>query len=229
LPHQIPPLEEIFLASRTSLPTSHRGSQITPVASGSEEASDTSGADTPPGTPNTPLSESSLLSHPQNLPLEDLDAAISNLGRITDNRTSSDNQNVEEGGTTSPVPSDFILVLENGRQYPQFAQFQYGLPVDGREQERLEIQHTKYLELLNGQLFLAPISATPRRILDLGTGIGSWAIDVADTYPADTPICPREISEKGETQLPLARKFFSCDYRINCFKDWLHPRTDEVI
>jgi hypothetical protein len=29
------------------------------------------------------------------------------------------------------------------------------------------------LELLNGQLFRAPISATPRRILDLGTGIGS--------------------------------------------------------
>lgn len=78
--------------------------------------------------------------------------------------------------------------MENGRQYPQYGQFQYGLPVDGCEQERLEIQHTKYLELLNGQLFLAPISATPRRILDLGTGIGSWAIDVADTYPNATVI-----------------------------------------
>jgi hypothetical protein len=137
LPHQIPPLEEIFLvycpaqASRTSPPTSHRESQTIPVASGSEEASDTLGADNPPGTPNTPLSESSLLSHPQNLPLEDLDAAISNLGRITDNRTGFDNQNVEDASiaseeereTTSPVPSDFILVLENGRQYSQYGQF----------------------------------------------------------------------------------------------------------
>jgi hypothetical protein len=96
--------------------------------SGSEEASDTSGADTPPGTPNTPPSESSLPSHPQYF---DLDAAISNLGRITDNRPSSDNQNVkdasiaseEERETTSPIPSDFTLVLENGRQYPQYGQF----------------------------------------------------------------------------------------------------------
>ena len=41
--------------------------------------------------------------------------------------------------------------------------------MDGPEQERLEIQHAKYLELLHGQLFLAPISATAQRILDLTT------------------------------------------------------------
>jgi len=36
--------------------------------------------------------------------------------------------------------------------------------------------------LLDGKLHLAPLDA-PHRILDIGTGTGIWAIDVADEYP----------------------------------------------
>lgn len=36
--------------------------------------------------------------------------------------------------------------------------------------------HHLYLLTLKGDLFLAPIGPTPRRILDVGTGTGIWAM-----------------------------------------------------
>ena len=36
--------------------------------------------------------------------------------------------------------------------------------------------------LFGGKLFLAPIKS-PKRVLDLGTGTGIWAIDIADMFP----------------------------------------------
>jgi ubiquinone/menaquinone biosynthesis C-methylase UbiE len=93
------------------------------------------------------------------------------------------------------------------------------------------------LELLNGQFFLAPISATPRRILDLGIGIGSWAINVADTYPDATVIAidlaviqPKFISPNyhfqiGDVEDPrrFGEKIFDFIYArdlIQSIRDW---------
>jgi len=55
---------------------------------------------------------------------------------------------------------------------------------DEQEQERLDIHHHLIVLLLGGKLHLAPISSTPHRVLDLGTGTGIWAIDFADEYPS---------------------------------------------
>jgi len=37
--------------------------------------------------------------------------------------------------------------------------------------------HEMFLTLLDRKLYLAPIGESPRRVLDLGTGTGIWAID----------------------------------------------------
>lgn len=40
--------------------------------------------------------------------------------------------------------------------------------------------HHLYLLLLDGRLHLAPIGKNPQRILDIGTGTGIWAMDMAE-------------------------------------------------
>lgn len=38
--------------------------------------------------------------------------------------------------------------------------------------------------ILDHKLHLAPLDAKPHRILDVGTGTGIWAIEMADRYPS---------------------------------------------
>jgi SAM-dependent methyltransferase len=77
-----------------------------------------------------------------------------------------------------------------GRLYPSYGKHEYGMPMDEKELDRNDLQHHKYTLLLNDQLFIAPVSEetlnTPsNRVLDLGTGTGIWAMDMADKYPAE--------------------------------------------
>ena len=75
-----------------------------------------------------------------------------------------------------------------GRQYASYGKHEYGMPMDERELDRQDLQHHKYNLLLNDKLYVAPIpeerfSESGSRILDLGTGTGIWAMDMADKYP----------------------------------------------
>ncbi|KAL8984389.1 MAG: hypothetical protein Q9205_001622 [Flavoplaca limonia] len=50
-----------------------------------------------------------------------------------------------------------------------------------KETDRLDIMHKLTEVSLGGQLNLAPIPANAKRILDIGTGTGVWAIDAGSS------------------------------------------------
>ncbi|KAG0134853.1 S-adenosyl-L-methionine-dependent methyltransferase [Tuber indicum] len=58
----------------------------------------------------------------------------------------------------------------------------YYAPNDENQNNQLDIFHHIYLLLLGGDLYIAPIER-PKRILDVGTGTGIWAMDIADKFP----------------------------------------------
>ncbi|EXA00602.1 hypothetical protein NW765_006302 [Fusarium oxysporum] len=78
-----------------------------------------------------------------------------------------------------------LYSYEHGRRYQGFLCGRYGLPNDDAEQVREGLKHKLYLDyLLDGKLFLAPIGNNPQKIVDLGTGVGMWAQDVAENFPS---------------------------------------------
>ncbi|KAJ6133723.1 hypothetical protein N7523_000045 [Penicillium sp. IBT 18751x] len=78
--------------------------------------------------------------------------------------------------------------VENGRRYQTLRRQGYLMPSDEQMFESYEAGHLVALVLDSDRtnpLFWAPVH-DPQHILDLGTGKGIWAIDVADMFPNAT-------------------------------------------
>ncbi|KAF1939299.1 S-adenosyl-L-methionine-dependent methyltransferase [Clathrospora elynae] len=81
---------------------------------------------------------------------------------------------------------DLEYVHENDRTYGNDT---YYLPCvympnnDYEEQDRLSLQHQIFVHALQGRLTTTRLLPSTRRILDLGTGPGHWAVAMANQYP----------------------------------------------
>ena len=85
-------------------------------------------------------------------------------------------------GSTS-LNSEFTRFQhENNRRYHAYRAGHYLFPNDEGELDRMDLEHHNQ-GLMLGALHLAPLN-TPNEILELGTGSGIWAIDMADQYPS---------------------------------------------
>ncbi|EXJ54743.1 hypothetical protein A1O7_10084 [Cladophialophora yegresii CBS 114405] len=95
---------------------------------------------------------------------------------------------------------------------------EYAFPNDEAEAERLDMQHAMQSHLLGDRLFWAPITETPQRVLDLGTGTGIWAIDFADTFPS-ADVVGTDLSSIQPTWVPP-----NCRFEIDDAEaDWTWP------
>lgn len=97
-----------------------------------------------------------------------------------DERASQDQ--ASEYKSTSITSSVLDYEFENGRRYHAYKAGSYPLPNDEAELERIDIKHHVIMLLSGGHLHLAPL-ISPAKILDLGTGTGIWAMEMADQYP----------------------------------------------
>ncbi|KAI1389997.1 S-adenosyl-L-methionine-dependent methyltransferase [Hypoxylon trugodes] len=59
----------------------------------------------------------------------------------------------------------------------------YWEPNDEKQANSMDLLHHTLTVLFDDKLFMAPISPEPKKVLDVGCGTGTWAIDFADAYP----------------------------------------------
>jgi SAM-dependent methyltransferase len=114
-------------------------------------------------------------------------------------------ENDNESSTASLTTTIYRFREENGRTYHAHKDGAYVGPNDNIEQDRLDFQHALCLRTLDNHLFLAPIfregGISVKRVLDVGTGTGCWAIDFADDHP-ETVVIGVDLSPIQPSMVP---------------------------
>lgn len=168
------------------------------------------------------------------------EASIAPLGNLQsvlhlepDPNNNSDNDSAfdaHSSASTSLASSILHYEYSNGRRYHGFRSGAYVLPNDEQEQDRLDLLHHIFLLILGGKLYDAPIQPPPKRVLDIGTGTGIWAIDFADENPG-SDVLGTDLSPIQPTWIPPNAKFYIDDaesewvYSAAEAFDFIHVRT----
>ncbi|KAM0239566.1 hypothetical protein ACHAP5_008212 [Fusarium lateritium] len=115
--------------------------------------------------------------------------------------------------TASITSSIFEHRYFQGRAYANPKYGRHWAPNDEEQLEALDLIHHWLTLMLDDKLFLAPIEDNPQNILDIGTGTGIWAINMADEFPSAkvvatdiTPSQPNFVPPNLEFQIDDAQQ-----------------------
>ncbi|RYP20705.1 hypothetical protein DL765_002655 [Monosporascus sp. GIB2] len=137
------------------------------------------------------------------------DASATDAGYVSDAATTA---------STSITSSIWNHSFENGRRYHKFREGAYHFPNDDIEQEREDMKHSMVKMLCHHKLHFAPIGPNPQEILDIGTGTGSWAIEMGEIYPSAS-VLGIDLSPIQPDWVPPNVRFMVDDVE----SPWLHP------
>lgn len=123
--------------------------------------------------------------------------------------------------TVSLTESIFDYRKLHGRTYQKPQTTEYWIPNDEQQNVGLDIIHHVLTMALGHKLYLAPITETPEKVLDLGTGTGIWAVDFADQHP-ECEVTGTDISPIQPSWVPPNIKFQIDDF----LKPWTFPADE---
>ncbi|KAL7808474.1 S-adenosyl-L-methionine-dependent methyltransferase [Trichoderma aethiopicum] len=156
------------------------------------------------------------------------DEAEAEAGFAGVNDASSDFESgweVSSGPSTSVPPSVYEDEIAYGRRYHGFRRGIYPMPNDEVERHREETVHALFLQLMGGHLFYSNIGGHPQKIIDIGTGIGIWPIDVADQHPSASVI-GTDLSPIQPSWVPINVRMFIEDSEE---PEWLHGSEFDLV
>ncbi|WPG98752.1 S-adenosyl-L-methionine-dependent methyltransferase [Acrodontium crateriforme] len=114
--------------------------------------------------------------------------------------------------------------FEHGRRYHAYQAGAYSFPNDEQELNRMDIEHQNQKIQMDGQLHLCPLHE-PEAILDLGTGTGIWAMEMADQYPT-CEVVGTDLSPVQPSWVPV-----NCSFEVDDFElewTWGENRFDMI-
>ncbi|OJJ48317.1 hypothetical protein ASPZODRAFT_158062 [Penicilliopsis zonata CBS 506.65] len=144
-------------------------------------------------------------------------------GGIESDGDSVFDENSINSETTSLNSSVIKYREEIGRRYHAYGTMEHWGPNDEHAQEQQDLSHHLWTLVLNGNLYLAPIR-DPKSVLDLGTGTGIWAIDMADAHP-QAVVKGIDLSPIQPSWIPPNLKFEIDDYNL----EWLDKGKYDLI
>ncbi|KAK1451935.1 TAM domain methyltransferase [Colletotrichum melonis] len=160
--------------------------------------------------------------------MAEIDREVKIVAEETDNLSNLTSQfeNVALS-THSLTASIFQNRVENGRTYHRYKDGKYNMPNDETESERLDFQHDICIYTFDDKLGIAPPcedDVEVGRVLDVGTGTGSWAMDFGDLHP--------ESDVLGVDLSPVKAEFVPTNVRFevdDIEEDWTYSEPFEYI
>lgn len=129
-------------------------------------------------------------------------------------------------GRQQPYKSNLSVILNDhdtrinyGRAY---VDGNYWVPNDEKQNNVLDMAHHLFLLMLCGQLCLAPIGDSLRKVLDIGTGTGIWAMDCAARHPL-ARVIGFDLSPVHQVR-PLPNLWF--EVKDVCRPDWCYGQSN---
>ncbi|PNP52548.1 hypothetical protein THARTR1_06895 [Trichoderma harzianum] len=116
-----------------------------------------------------------------------------------------------------------------GRTYHAYKEGSYAFPNDEVEQERLILQDCAFTKAMGDRLYFAPLDEhPPKRILDIATGMGDWAVAMGDRFP-NAIVTATDLSPIQPEVVPANVEFYVEDssepWNYSETFDYIHTKT----